>query len=182
MLARTLHRLAALLDSPRIIYDRMGVSPYLSRWYVIGKPVASDGLPVFAPDGNPREGITWNDRNGPVAVYLHKFHRGDDDLEPHNHPWKWSIAIILSGGYYEDRLGKDGNLHRRTMLPGMVNVIRANDFHRVDLIGEESWSLFIAGPRVGSWGFWDSKLKEVIPWREFIARKRGQTTGEIKES
>jgi hypothetical protein len=182
MFSRTLHRLAALLGSPRIIYDRAGVSPYLSRWYLLGAPKASDGKPVFNSTGNPRDGITWNDRKGPVAIYLHKFHRGDDDEETHNHPWLWSVAIILSGGYYEYRLGNDNQLHRRTFLPGMINLIRGNDFHRVDLVGNESWSLFIAGPRVSSWGFWDRKERRCVPWREFIARKRGQTVQEMDES
>ena len=169
-----LRRIVEKLDPPRVIYDRAGGSPYLSRWYVFGAPVANDGKPVFGYDGNPREGVTWDDRKGPVALYLHRFHRGDDDDDLHDHPWKWSIAIILAGGYSEERRvrGTD-RVIRRAIKPWTINVIRGDDFHRVDLIEDDSWSLFIAGPRVSSWSFWDRHTGETVPWRTFIARKRG---------
>lgn len=179
---RFLYWLTSKLSPPRVIFDRAGGTPYLSRWYIFGAPVASDGKPVFNSAGNPRDGIEWNDRAGPLAVYLHKFHRGDDDPEPHNHPWSWSLAVILSGGYVEYRLGNDNKLHSRQMWPGALNLIRGDDFHRVELLDKESWSLFIAGPRVSSWGFWDTKAQRLVPWREFIARKRGQTVQELDES
>lgn len=87
--SRFLHWLAPrLFGNARVIFDRAGGSPYLSRWYVFGSPKASDGLPVFDAMGNPRAGITWDERTGPVGIYLHKFHRGDDDPECHNHPWR----------------------------------------------------------------------------------------------
>lgn len=179
---RALKWLTERLDPPRAIYDRAGGSPYLSRYYLIGAPKSSDGKSVFDWDGNPRLGIDWTDRTGPVAVYLHKFHRSDDD-DVHSHPWEWSVAIILSGGYREQRLDRRTNtLRTRTMLPGFVNIIRGDDYHRVDLIGSESWSLFIAGPRASSWGFWNIETRTHVPWREFIARKRGQSAEEVKVS
>lgn len=75
-----------------------------------------------------------------------------------------------------------GRVRTRRVRPGMVNFIRANDFHRVGLVGKDSWSLFIAGPRMQSWGFFDWKVRRVIPWREFIARKRGTSVGEVRVS
>jgi hypothetical protein len=172
-----------MMAPPRVIYDREGGSPYLSRHYVFGAPVASDGKPVFDSTGNPRAGIKWNDRVGPIAIYLHKFHRSDDDGAPHNHPWKWSIAIILAGGYIEQRLNPYSNtMYERVKRPFSVNVITKDDYHRVDLIDKDSWSLFIAGPRVDTWGFWDFVNKKNIHWRTFIARKRGQAVDNIKEN
>ena len=181
---RALKWLTERLDPPRVIYDRMGISEYLSRYYLIGAPKASDGKPVFDKTGVPRPDIEWTgDRIGPVAVYLHKFHRSDEDGDPHSHPWRWSVAIILSGGYREQRLDRRTNtLRTRTMLPGFVNIIRGDDYHRVDLIGSESWSLFIAGPKASSWGFWNIEMRTHVPWREFIARKRGQSAEEVKVS
>jgi hypothetical protein len=165
------------LPPPRIIYDRAGVSPYLSRWYLLGAPKAVDGLPVFREDGNPRK-VEWKERSGPIAIYLHQFHRGDDDNELHNHPWHWSFAIILAGGYVEER--RIGNLVvPRKMKPGSVNFIEGSDYHRVDLVQGDSWSLFIAGPRASSWCFWNRETNEETPWREFIARKRGVDVGAI---
>jgi|HubBroStandDraft_2_1064218.scaffolds.fasta_scaffold00001_7 hypothetical protein len=176
---------------PRVIYDRAGGSPYLSRWYLYGSPKASDGKPVFNWDGNPRSGITWTDRTGPLAIYLHRFHRGDDDLDLHSHPWLWSVSLILAGGYREERrafhgkwgdMGTVWHVAERVLRPGMFNVIRGDDFHRVDLLEEDAWSLFFAGPRVSSWSFWDRWTGETTPWREFIARKRGEDINNIKET
>lgn len=146
------------LPEPRIIYDRSGTSPYLSRWYL------------------------WRHNSGEgLAVFLHKFHRGDDDLDLHNHPWSWSLAIILSGGYREERrvwahayTEMFDQVRTRTLRPGMVNFIRGTDFHRVELLSDEAWSLFIAGPHTGEgWGFWNRLTNQFLPWREFITRKRG---------
>jgi hypothetical protein len=145
-----LHRLVRHLPDPRVIYDRAGVSPYLSRWYL------------------------HEHRHGKgIAIFLHCFHRGDDDLELHNHPWTWSVALILAGGYREERRVGDDVIVRQ-LRPFSINVIRGTDFHRVDLYNNEAWSLFVAGPQTGlSWGFWNRLTRTFTPWREFINRKRG---------
>lgn len=150
MMRSLLHRLVRRMPDPRVIFDRDGVSPYLSRWY-----------------------LKQHDRGRGIARFLHCFHRGDDDLELHNHPWEWSVAFILSGGYREERRVGDDVIVRE-LRPGSINIIRADDFHRVDLYSDESWSLFIAGPQTGrGWGFWNRETGEFTPWREFITRKRG---------
>ena len=125
--------------------------PYLTRWYVYpGKPRTEDD--AVTPKGR-------------FAVFIHYFHRSDDDREQHNHPWSKSMAIILKGGYREER----GD-YVRTYTPGMINVIGKDDYHRVDLLYPDkgSWSLFIAGRNVGSWGFKDAKTGTHIPWREYL--------------
>lgn len=181
LMRRLLSRLVAHLDPPRVIYDRAGVSPYLSRYYVFGAPKADDGQPVFNEFGNPRPGITWNDRTGPLGVYIHKFHRGDDDDQLHNHPWSWSISLILAGGYREERrMGRF--VYERIVKPLHLNFIAGDDYHRVDLLEKDAWSLFIAGPRVSSWNFWDRHTGETTPWRQFIARKRGIDARDVPTS
>lgn len=170
LIRRALHALVGLLPAPRVIFDRAGTSPYLSRYYVTPGPRMPDGSSPWNATGGPREGIVWPQRE--LGVYLHRFHRGDDDQELHNHPWKWAVSFILAGGYREERRTKDDRVETRVVLPGDVNVIRGDDFHRVDLLEEDAWSLFIAGPKASSWGFWDRFSKGFLPWREFIAWKR----------
>jgi hypothetical protein len=57
--------------------------------------------------------------------------------------------------------------------PWSLVSIKEDDFHRVDLLEHDSWSLFLAGPRVASWGFWDRETGVFLGWREFIAKIRG---------
>lgn len=130
-------------------------SPYLTRWYLW-------------PEGPRTTENEDDDSDLPFAVFLHKFHRGDGDRDQHNHPWDLSVAIVLAGGYREER-GDEV----RTVLPGTVNVIRGDDFHRVDLLdpAKGSWSLFIAGRKTGGWGFKDATSGIVTPWQTYLASK-----------
>lgn len=100
----------------------------------------------------------WRERL--PGVFLHCFLRGDYDRELHNHPWDWALSVILSGGYAEERLVDGSRVSRRARLPLTLNLIRANDFHRVELFDRHCWSLFIAGPRRQHWGFWDRATGE----------------------
>ena len=153
--------LSRLLPRPRVIYDREGGSPYLSRWYLVGE----------RPEGehfNPSEEKPPRDFN----LFLHKFHRSDDDGLLHSHPWEWAVSFVLVGGYSEERRVGD-EVVRRDVLPFSFNVLRAVDYHRVDLFeGREAWSLFFVGPRVGTWFFWDRDKKVCAQWREYIDEKR----------
>jgi hypothetical protein len=160
-------KLASVLPEPRVIMDRDGKTPYLSRYYVFGGPRGQDS---FDEHGDPLPTTIW--RKLPFNIYLHKFHRGDDDEALHNHPWRWSFAIILAGGYVEQRRVGLRKMIWRHVLPGSINIIRGDDYHRVELIEKDAWSIFVAGPRVTSWNFWDASTGETVPWREFIDRKR----------
>lgn len=169
-------KFVARLPPPRVIYDRSGRFPYLSRYYLTGTPRMPDGSEPFA-GGEPRKGIIWPES---PALYLHHFHRGDDDKALHNHPWRWAVSLVLVGGYSEERRVTEPRttyrVERRLVRPGALNFISHNTFHRVDLLdpAEGSWTLFLTGPRVSSWGFWDRVTHEFIPWREFISRIRGK--------
>jgi hypothetical protein len=93
------------------------------------------------------------------------------------------VSFILAGGYVEHRHRSDkpGKVVQRTFLPGDVNLIGADDFHRVDLLGKDCWSLFVAGEKTErSWGF----LTETgfQSWREFIARARGVDPATINDN
>ena len=165
--------LASLLPSPRVIHGRDGKNPYLSRWYFLGRPRMRDGSSPFDEHGNPKKNIVWS--RLPFTLVLHRFHRSDDDLELHNHPWRWAVSLVLAGGYREER--RDGNeVIRRWVLPGDLNVIRHDTFHRVDLLEDDAWTLFLTGPKTSSWGLLESGHGEV-PGLEGVPR--GEAGGPV---
>jgi hypothetical protein len=173
LMTRFLRWLTSRLAPPRIIYDRNGVSPYLSRWYLIGAPTMPDGSHPYESNGAPREGAVW--KNKRFGLYIHKFHRGDDEQELHNHPWKWAISLVLTGGYIEERRDKRNAVPIRVILPWRFNFIRSGDFHRVDLLGTEAYTLFLVGPKFKGWGFWNRESGKFWPWREYINALRDPT-------
>ena len=128
------------------VIEGLDGSPFLSKYLLAGR--ATDG---------------WR-------LCLHQFHRGDEDPEPHNHPW-WCASLIVVGGYREERLRADGAVVATELRPGSVNVIGLDAFHRVDLLDGECWTLFLSAPRAQRWGFVDRATRSFVPWREFIARK-----------
>ncbi len=119
------------------------------------------------------------------GLYLHCFVSSDDPHILHNHPFKWSLSLILTGGYEEERMEEEWigspysqphvTVRRRKVRPFTLNFIRANDFHRVDLAKTKAWTLFLAGPRVQDWGFLDPGTGRYTPWRQYV-RERGETT------
>jgi len=121
--------------------------PYMTRYYLLG---------------GRRTG--WR-RFLPFNLFLHCFHASDENML-HNHPWSWAMSLILWGTYDEERL------HRwKRFGPGSINRIRALDFHRVVLVTEEVWTLFLAGRREGrpeEWSFLDRG--KLIPWRQIRER------------
>jgi hypothetical protein len=168
MIRTLLHRLAERLPPPRQITDReTGTRVYLTRWYVFGGARDND-------DGDTGEPLI----RLPFNIFLHRFERSDDDGALHSHPWSWGVSIILAGGYSEERRIGD-TVERVTFGPGSINVIRHEDFHRVDLLEEDAWSLFIAGPKLGTWFFWDRETKMRAHWRAFVDELRGAPDSSI---
>ena len=162
-------RIAEFMAGERVIYDGDGKSPYLSRYYITNRPTMPDGSDPFNLLGDPKEGAVWRTAN--VSAYLHHFHRGDMDRELHNHPWAWGLSLILVGGYREERRVGD-RVVSRILKPGMLNWVGHDDFHRVDLLEKDAWTLFIVGRKVSSWGFWDRQTGGFKPWRQFLEDKR----------
>lgn len=101
----------------------------------------------------------WLGRWRGVTAYLHRFVASDADEWVHDHPWSWSVAIVLTGGYQEERLEHFcpatgwKSKHRFIGWWRRLNVIRGRDFHRIAAAIPESWTLFIHGPRTKRWGF-----------------------------
>lgn len=92
------------------------------------------------------------------TFYLHRFVASDGDEWVHDHPWN-SIAIILIGGYQEERMlyldQQCGGWKAKFkhLKPFMINIIRGKDFHRIVESKPETWTLFIHGKRFKSWAF-----------------------------
>lgn len=171
------HITHAWLPPARVIFDREGKDPYLSRWYLLGRPTMADGSEPFNETGQPREGIV---AAAGLGIYLHRFHKGDGSAELHNHPWEWALSFVLAGGYSEERINDFGSaacgsmVRRRHVGPGSVNLLLSGDFHRVDLYEHDAWSLFVTGPKFQGWGFLDRVTFEFVGWREYIAKVRAK--------
>ena len=123
----------ALSKTLRVERIQRDGKPYLNRY--------------FAAGWNP-----FNRQSGP-AIFLHQFVASDASDELHSHPWGWSLSVILVGGYREQRCDGDGHTLTQEFLPGSVNVLEPTTRHRVDLLAEECWTLFLAGPYAQPWQF-----------------------------
>lgn len=58
-------------------------------------------------------------------LFLHRFRRGDEDRELHNHPW-WGLSLVLVGGYLEERrvwAAGGERVETRRLRPGALNLI-----------------------------------------------------------
>lgn len=169
-----------LLGPARVIYDRFGEVPYLSRFYIFGAPKMPDGSNPYTEHGNPKAEAVFPDGLG---LCIHRFHVGDDG-ELHNHPWRWAISLILAGGYREDRRvilssRMPPGVDSKEFRPGDINVLTAETFHRVDLLDGECWSLILTGPKTHSWGFWDSLTGKYESWRDFLKRVRSERSASV---
>lgn len=124
------------------------------------------------------------------GLYLHHFYRGDQDRDLHNHPWTKSVSFILTGGYAEERLPEEQKdkprykVSRRIVGPGSLNVIKANDFHRVDLIGRSTWTLFTSGKKVKDWGFMLRDTGEYVDHQTYdkVSKNITLTPEDIREA
>ena len=99
-------------------------------------------------------------RNRIFNVYLHNIVRGDDDRALHDHPW-WNVSILLRGHYRE--VTPRGTFYRGR---GSIILRHAVSAHRLEVDGP-TWSLFITGPNVRTWGF--HCPKGWVPWQQFCA-------------
>lgn len=120
---------------------------------------------------------------GNTTFYLHRFVSSDDERNVHDHPWRWSAALVLAGGYLEERLTHfDPNTgwgsRFRRLFPGRINYINPRAFHRITAPKPDTWTLFMHGKRIKSWGFLektDRGLEYLLPAKCRGHRKWWQT-------
>ncbi|GAB6995237.1 hypothetical protein JQ593_22655 [Bradyrhizobium viridifuturi] len=130
--------------------DERGI-PYMERWHAIK-------------------------RNRFFNVYLHLYHH-DDDRILHSHPW-WSVSILVSGALREfyTRTSEGANrpeLHKaRTVRRGGIVWRSADMFHRLEVAGNRTITIFITGPKFAkSWHF--ACKRGLIHWKQFVSVGRG---------
>ena len=102
----------------------------------------------------------------PFALRLHQFFQIDEDGAPHNHPWKWALSFIYWGGYTQERIDKNGNVHYETFKAPSFNFIRHSDYHMVTHLHGKPRTLFFTGPKVSDWGFLVNG--EHMSWKRFL--------------
>jgi hypothetical protein len=122
---------------------------------------------IAGDDGNPKIHRHYLFGTGKTfGVFLHYFVGSDPATEFHDHPWSWSVSIVLCGGYTEERRGRyDSTITRRWLGPGRVNLLLPDIFHRVELRDRRpAWTLFIHGPKIRKWGFLDSTTGAFRLW------------------
>jgi hypothetical protein len=123
---------------------------------IVARRPPSQRIPLNGPPYLTRYFLSgWNPvTKGPgPSVYLHHFVASDPADQVHSHPWDWALSVILVGGYVEHRCQGDASLETRTFRPGDINTLRANDRHRIELLGPECWSLFLVGAFEKPWDF-----------------------------
>lgn len=121
---------------------RVGVATV--RWH--------DGLPDL--EGLDADTIVGPDGRAYLERYhlteLARFHRfvsDDPQVDLHDHPWDY-ITVILDGGYRE--VTPDGAMEYG---PPCVLRRRAEDPHRIELLGDSAPTLIATGPVRRRWGF-----------------------------
>lgn len=98
------------------------------------------------------------------CIYVHRFLRSDRD-ELHDHPWD-NLTVVLTGD-----LKDVGDTHRDILSRGTYIERRAEKPHRIELMSEEAWTLFVTGPKRRGWGFWprdEDGQRYFVPWREYL--------------
>jgi hypothetical protein len=109
---------------------------YLERYFLF----------ALGPRANP-----W------MIAYIHRFVASDPDRGFHDHPWTWALSLILSGQYLE-MVPRDGDITQfpvgRHKTPGAITTFGPNHKHRVELVSDECWTLFVHGRWIRPWGFY----------------------------
>lgn len=120
--------------------------PYLQRWFAIP-------------------------RNRFFNIYLHLYHH-DDAAELHSHPW-WSVSLCVNGELreYHTRDKHDANVPSRFKLRSVRKgdiVWRSPDmFHRLDVVGVRTITIFITGPKIKTWYF--ACKRGLIEWKNYVS-------------
>lgn len=147
------------------------------------------------PDGSRylTRSVLWGadclDNHDPDAVshaFVHQIHMADGDRHMHNHPWAWSVAVVLSGGYTERRYQQGwtpSGMHSwevsRTYLPGDVNILRPDDYHSIASVLPNTVTLFLAGRETHDWGFLVDGVH--VPHRDYMQRSDAQAMRIVRE-
>lgn len=115
-----------------------------------------DGIPdvsrlrrtgIVHPDGRPYLERYHLIDNEHLQVRYHHWLSGDPDRDLHDHPWD-NVTMVLAGHLLEVGEYVITELH-----PGAVITRHATDAHRIELVTDDAWTLFITGRFQRQWGF-----------------------------
>lgn len=116
----------------------------------------------------------------PWSIRIHHILKEDSDRDLHDHPWN-ARTIILWGSYTEQRLiDRDDPVLDQLVVPDRAQVteyidrnpgdtatLNFGEYHRIDSVSPGGvFTLFISGPKMGSWGFLVDGVK--VPWRKYL--------------
>lgn len=91
----------------------------------------------------------------PRAVFLHRIFISDNAT--HDHPYGWSLSLILTRGYREVRATVEPLMvppvETESRFKRWLNYIPAGVFHALELTKGPVWTIFLCGPRDREWGF-----------------------------
>lgn len=105
----------------------------------------------------------------PWSIRVHHILRADSARHPHDHPWN-ARTIVLSGWYEEQRLyrwvvGDSTVPHIRRA--GDTARLGFDQYHHISQVSPGGvFTLFISGPKQGTWGFLVDGVK--VPWRRYL--------------
>jgi len=138
----------------RVIADAHG-SPYIARTYLprIPRPVAMTPL-------------------------IHAIHRPDRIRWCHNHPWRRSRFVVVSGGYSETRLLPDRSRVTRRLSVGDVNSFGRDDFHSIDAVDPHTWTVGLVADECQEWGFMVDDV-EFVPSDRYFREERETAAREL---
>jgi len=94
-------------------------------------------------------------KNKYFNIFLHRVLKSDDVRAVHDHPW-WSLSFLIKGTLDERyRCPACGKNTLKRTAPRFWPVFRKASFaHRLVLVSDEAWTIFITGRRRHDWGFW----------------------------
>jgi hypothetical protein len=99
-----------------------------------------------------------------ISLCIHYFHRGDEDPDPHDHPFSfWSLVLI--GGYRE--FNQDGTSIIRKPLS--IAYRPATHRHRLAPLTKRCWTICLKTKVDRVWGFWQNG--NFIPWHDYLRAK-----------
>lgn len=165
--------------------------PYLDRWFVLPKNEWPFGwlkrLLQYrwpsAPLWVHGAAQTLIDRCS-FNVYLHLFHRSDEDTALHDHPWWFNVSWILEGEYdeikfwkYNPRVYPTSKLYHCGYLPGYAHPIRRREGSVTLRLGRSPHRVVLI-PRFLR-GSWKRKINGGLRpvWTLFIMGPYRQTWG-----
>ena len=138
------------------------------NWWVRAAARLVDGAPVIRrrvitdpcyPEGGPLLTRYYLFDSPFVALYLHHFHRSDNDRHVHDHPWSF-LTFLFSGGYWEHvpkfaetPEGEQVRLYRRRFSL----LWRPAEWRHWVEIERPVWTLVLRFRRRRMWGFWTER-------------------------